>query len=322
MHGQGLTYGAASDEAVEEVMELVGFDEQLIHRHLARRRVPGLERQCSIRLGVVLLPPVEGEVAGVAVPGGRVVHHLLAERPAPARRGGAAAAVPALHALLEAVVEVGGVGTDERREVPGVGAGAVAEVEHVEHPRPAPRGVEQLALERRVAVGEDAVHDDQRLEGHRPAPGAAEAARQRGHAGADVTPGEAGERQDLPDVALVARERLAVAGGLDDCHVQIGRHGAAVAVLGEPDARLILDRAQSLAQLARRHGFASRLIARVGFLRRGGSYGQMEGRGRAVLLAFEAERAAARGGSGDGNARVRKAGGGENVRSVDGAERD
>jgi hypothetical protein len=288
-HGP-LTYGAASDEPVKEVVQLVGLDEQLIHRHLARRRVPGDERQRPVRaLGVrrVVLPPAVGEVAGVAVPGGRV--HLLAERPGPPR---GAAAVPALHPVLEAVVEVGGVGADEGGEVPGVGAGAVAEVEHVEHPRPTPRGVEHLLLERRVPVGEDAVHDDQRLERDRPASGPAEAARQRGDAVADVHAGEAGEREDLPDVALVGRERLAVAGGPDDGHVQVRLHGAAATDLGEADARLVLHRAQRLAQLARRHGFASvdrspRILARLV----GSSYGPMEGRGRAVL-AFEAERAA------------------------------
>ena len=40
----GLTYRAAGDEPVEEMMQLVGLDEQLIHRHLARGRVPGHER--------------------------------------------------------------------------------------------------------------------------------------------------------------------------------------------------------------------------------------------------------------------------------------
>lgn len=251
MHG--LTYWAASDEPVEEVMQLVGLDEQLIHRHLARGRVrvPGHERHRPVSLGVrrALLSPVEAsDVTGVTVPGGRV--HLLVEQPATAR----GAALPAVHPLLEAVVEVRGEGADERGEVPGVGAGPVAEVGHVEHPRPAPRGVEHLLLERRVPVGEEAVHDDEGLERDRPAPGPAEAARQRGHAGADVNPGEAGERDDLPDVALVGGERLAVPGCLDDGHVEVRLQGAAAADLGEPDARLVLHRAQRLAQLARRHG--------------------------------------------------------------------
>lgn len=254
---QKLTYRAAGDEPVEEMMQLVGLDEQLIHRHLTRGRVPGHESHRPLCLGVrrVLLSPVEsGDAAGEAVPGGCV--HLLVERPATARGGTTTTTtlLLALHPALEAVVEVRGEGADERGEVPGVGAGAVAEVGHVEHPRPAARGVEHLLLERRVPFGEEAVHDDEGLERDRPAPGAPEAARQRGHAGADVHPGEAGERDDLPDVALVGGERLAVPGGLDDGHVQVRLQGAAAADLGQPDARLVLHRAQRLAQLARRHG--------------------------------------------------------------------
>jgi hypothetical protein len=129
------------------VLQLLRLGEELLQRHLARRRLPRHERHRLVGLVVS-----HDEVVVVeAVPGGRV--QLLAERLPRARR----AAVLGLHSVLEPVVEVGGVGADERGEVPGVGAGAVAEVGHVEHARPPARGVEHLLLERLVAVGEEAV---------------------------------------------------------------------------------------------------------------------------------------------------------------------
>jgi hypothetical protein len=225
------------------VLQLLRLGEELLQRHLARRRLPRHERHRLVGLFVS-----HDEVVVVeAVPGGRV--QLLAERLPRARR----AAVLGLHPVLEPVVEVGGVGADERGEVPGVGAGAVAEVGHVEHARPPARGVEHLLLERLVAVGEEAVDERQRLERDGPAAGAPQAARQRRDAGADVGAGVERERDHLPDVALVGGEALAVPGGLDDGHVQLRRRRAAAPDLGQPDARLVLHRADRLAELARRH---------------------------------------------------------------------
>jgi hypothetical protein len=46
-----LTCGAASDEAVKEMLQLLDLAEELLQRHLARRRVPRHERH---RLGGVV----------------------------------------------------------------------------------------------------------------------------------------------------------------------------------------------------------------------------------------------------------------------------
>jgi len=116
-------------------------------------------------------------------------------------------------------------------------------------------GEEDLLLVGGVAVSEEAVDEDQGLEGDRPTAGLGEATGQTGDALADVVAGVAGEAEYLSDVPLLGRV-LVVACGLDDGHVEVG-DGVAAADLGQADAGLVLNRAHHLSDLAGCHISAS-----------------------------------------------------------------
>lgn len=125
----------------------------------------------------------------------------------------------------------------------------VAEVGHVEHPRPTPSGVEDLFLEERVPFVEEAVDEHQGLECDDPVASFTKATRDGGDAGEDVAAGEGGEAEDLADV-LLARGVVVVARGFHDGYLQIWRHVARY--FRDPDACLVLNRSDRFAD-TRRH---------------------------------------------------------------------
>nr|GMD92853.1 hypothetical protein Iba_chr14fCG1770 [Ipomoea batatas] len=105
----------------------------------------------------------------------------------------------------------------ERREIPRLRPrrAAVAEVGHVEEARAAARGEENLLLVRRVAVGEEAVDEHERLQRHHPVARLAQTPRDGADASSHVRGGVAREGEDLAHVPLIRREVL-VACGFDD----------------------------------------------------------------------------------------------------------
>lgn len=63
------------------------------------------------------------------------------------------AVAPTMHPELEPLVQVESEGADEGGVIPGVGGGGVAEVRHVQQPRAAAGGEENLLLVGMVAFG-------------------------------------------------------------------------------------------------------------------------------------------------------------------------
>jgi hypothetical protein len=151
---------------------------------------------------------------------------------------------------LEALIKVERIGADKGRVIPGSRVRLVPKIREVEQAGAPPRGVEELAVEGRVAIHQEAVHEHERLERDHIVASAGEPPGAPCHCSSNVGAGSGRKVEDLADVALLGR-LVVVAGGLDDEHVQLGRDVAGD--LGEADAGLVLHRAQRLPDRARRH---------------------------------------------------------------------
>jgi hypothetical protein len=126
----------------------------------------------------------------------------------------------------------------------------VTEVSKVEQAGATARALEELPVERQVAISKEAVHEHERLERDDVVTGAGEPAGAARDGGGNMGTGSGGEVEDLTDVALLGR-LVVVASDLDDEHVELRRHVAGD--LGEADAGLVLDRPERLPDRARRH---------------------------------------------------------------------
>lgn len=158
-----------------------------------------------------------------------------------------------LHPELEELVQVQGVRPDKGRVVPRL-PGRVPEIAEVEEARPAPGGEKDVLLEGNAALGEEALHEQEGLQGHDPVLGAVEAAGDDGDAGVDHGARVAGEAEDLGHVALVGGV-LAMAGGLDNGDFEVGEGAAGGGDLGQADAGVILECSYDFFDLDRGHAF-------------------------------------------------------------------
>jgi len=156
---------------------------------------------------------------------------------------------PTQHPVIQLLVEVRCVRPDERREVQGVGPRRVAEVGHVEEAGPPPCGEEDLLLVRGVALCQEPLDQDERLERDGPVPGLVEALRQGVDARAYGRAGVACQADDLLDVLLLRRE-IVVPGRLHYRDFQVGVRAPAGTDLRQADAGLVFDSSKGSPQLA------------------------------------------------------------------------
>ncbi len=101
----------------------------------------------------------------------------------------------------------------------------VPEIRHVQEPSATSGGVEDLFLEHRVAIVEQAVDEYDCLESHNPVPCLAETLGDGGDAGVDVSTRVGGEIEDGANVLLVGRV-FVVARSLDNGYLKVRCHVA------------------------------------------------------------------------------------------------
>jgi hypothetical protein len=123
---------------------------------------------------------------------------------------------------LEALVKVERIGAHKGRVIPRSRVCLVPKIGEVQQAGTPPCAMEELAVEERVAIDKEAVHDHERLERDHIVAGPGEPAGAPCHDSSNVGAGSERKVEDLADVALPGR-LVVVAGGLDDEHVQIGR---------------------------------------------------------------------------------------------------
>jgi hypothetical protein len=123
---------------------------------------------------------------------------------------------------LEALVKVERIGAHKGRVIPRSRVRLVPKIGEVQQAGTPPCAMEELAVEGRVTIDKEAVHEHERLERDHIVAGPGEPAGAPYHGSSNVGVGSGRKVEDLADVALPGRF-VVVAGGLDDEHVQIGR---------------------------------------------------------------------------------------------------